>query len=153
MLLNRLNSRLLLNKLSKKLSRTPIRTSFYQPFKSGDKKYDEAREQEWEQLTEWDKINGGIRIIKDEIKLWIEEMKEKYSLDNSLPRFEDKEIVRLWDFNQNNNDIISSYYNNRRELNDMNRWRTACDSDWNEGQHSFIISIYPTINLPQLHQY
>jgi hypothetical protein len=139
MLLNRLKTTILLNQLNK-LTKIPVRrenAGYYQPFKSGHKKYEEIREEKWNQLTEWDKISGGFHVVKQEIKLYFEELKEKYSLDASFNRFEDQEIVKLWDFNQKNNKIVSSLYNKRNKLNDLNKWVTACDSDYNEGYHRF----------------
>jgi hypothetical protein len=139
MLLNRLKTSILLNKL-KKLTKISVRregAGYYQPFRSGDKKYEDLREDKWNQLTEWDKISGGFSVVKREMKLYFEELREKYSLDASFNNFEDQEIVKLWDFNQKNNTIVSSLYNKRNQLNDMNKWVTACDSDYNEGYHRF----------------
>ncbi|XP_054154382.1 complex I intermediate-associated protein 30, mitochondrial-like [Oppia nitens] len=108
----------------------------YQPYLSGHKKYEEKRDKNWEQLSEWDKLKMSVKTIKQETSLWVQEMRDTYGLDNTTDFYEDQEIIKYWDFNQRNNDRISSYCNTFNRgviMNDMKRWRTACDSDHNEG--------------------
>ena len=133
MLLKRLMNCVLLNKTFK-LNKCQTRSGYYQPFRSGDKKYEDLREEKWENMSEWDKIVGGWHTLKHEFRLWGREIRNQYSLDSTVDSYANGEIVKLWDFDQRNNDIISSYNNNDFSTNDMTRWRTACDSDHNEGQ-------------------
>lgn len=108
----------------------------YQPFRSGGAKYEEIREKKWEELSEWDKLVGGWTSLKHEFRLWKQEVRDQYFLDATPNIFANKEIVKLWDFDQRNNDVISSVNNMdaSRETNDMKKWRTSCDSVYGEGQ-------------------
>ncbi|CAG2112915.1 unnamed protein product [Medioppia subpectinata] len=109
---------------------------WYQPFRSGAKKYEDIREAKWEAIPEWEKLTGGYHALKDEVKMWAEEVRDRYGLESLYDHYDDGEVVKLWDFNQRHNGVITSYHNrdNRGvETNDMKKWIIACDSDYNEG--------------------
>ena len=106
----------------------------YQPFRSGAAKYEDIREKKWQEMSEWDKFIGGWHALKHEFKLWEQECRNTYCSDSTVNSFDNKEIVKLWDFDQRNNNIVSSVNNDQMDTNDMNRWRTSCDSAYGEGE-------------------
>src|ERR1700761_1298784 len=95
----RLLNRILINKIIKP-NKCQTRSGYYQPFRSGDKKYEDIRNEKWEQISEWDKIVGGFHVLKHEFRLWAQECRNQYSMDSTWNTYEDMEIVKYWDFDQ-----------------------------------------------------
>ena len=116
----------------------------YQPFRSGGAKYEEIREKKWQEMSEWDKFVGGLHTLRQEFRMWGQEVRDQYGMDATYNHFENKEIVKLWDFDQTNNNVISSVNNDSFETNDMKRWRTSCDSIYGEGYSSCEWKVSPT---------
>lgn len=88
---------------------------------------------------EWDRVKDAFKTMIDEFR-WLFNILKNNNLgafrsDNKIIRFEDEEIVKVWDFDQRNNGRISSLYLDykKNKLNDMDNFQVSCDSDFDIG--------------------
>ena len=58
-----------------------------------------------------------------------------FTSDNRRYYFDEGEIIKIWDFNQANNEKISSFYLDYKndKFNDMHNWFVTCDADFDVG--------------------
>ena len=127
----------------------------YEQTRSGSMAFERKKiEMRRERGTEMERFKKSIKNFKEETKWHFRQFKEEvlqaFTSDNKRFSFQDLEEVKMWDFNQANNDKLSSYRlaYKRDKLNDMNNWYVTCDSDFDIGSFTLHFHILSTHSLP-----
>lgn len=138
-----------LSSFSKNVSNTNKRY-FYEQTKSGSVAFEERKEKILKgNKTEAELMVEHAKDMKHDIKWFWNIVKDRtvgvFRSDNKRVCFEDQELVKFWDFNQHNNNVLSSYDLDYKKdkFNDMNNWQVTCDADFDVGEYYtvFVVGI------------
>lgn len=100
----------------------------------------ELDEKKYNKISERERLKLKVQQIKSDFKWAFERFKDytirAFNSDNTFIHFDDNQIIKIWDFDQRNNNKLSSYYVDYKldKMNDMNNWTCTCDSDYDLGK-------------------
>lgn len=134
-----MKSRIILRKISD--INLIARRCIYEQYKSGSFDYEKKKNQN---ISLKDRIDLTTKAFRQNLKWSWERMKKStgslYRSDCEFHSFDDNQLIKVWDFNQKNNDKISSlvlkYKENKTD--DFKNWTATCDSDYDVGEIKII---------------
>ena len=113
----------------------------YEQTRAGSVKLEEKQKQLVRQSygSEMARFKASVKDFKKDLAWSLQRAKDvsldSMRSDNKRFQFDENETIKFWDFNQANNDKISSFRldNKNDKLNDFNNWHCTCDSDFDVG--------------------
>lgn len=122
---------------------TQSNRQFLNEKKSLEQEFDEKK---YNKISERDRMKLRVEQFKSDFKWALERFKNytirAFNSDNTFVHFDDNQLIKIWDFDQRNNDKLSSYYVEYKldKMNDMNNWTCTCDSDYDLGKLKKLIN-------------
>ncbi|UXI19541.1 mitochondrial inner membrane protease subunit [Sarcoptes scabiei] len=140
-----MKSRIILRKISD--INLIARRCIYEQYKSGSFDYEKKKNQN---ISLKDRIDLTTKAFRQNLKWSWERMKKStgslYRSDCEFHSFDDNQLIKVWDFNQKNNDKISSlvlkYKENKTD--DFKNWTATCDSDYDVGYSKCSWTVSPS---------
>ncbi|XP_046909327.2 complex I intermediate-associated protein 30 [Dermatophagoides farinae] len=110
--------------------------SLYEQTRSGSVDFENKKRA---QMNETQRLKETTKMMKKDLKWAWQIFKDAtfnaFRADVGTVAFDDNQLIKIWDFNQRNNEKLSSYSLEFKsdKLNDMNNWLVTCDADYDVG--------------------
>ena len=111
--------------------------SLYEQTRSGSVDFENKKRA---QMNETQRLKETTKMMKKDLKWAWQIFKDAtfnaFRADVGTVAFDDNQLIKIWDFNQRNNEKLSSYSLEFKsdKLNDMNNWLVTCDADYDVGK-------------------